>query len=988
MNKVEFSLFEATSQLKGAFQTIPSRVLDFKELVQYYQSTENKTLSEKILQASGNEQKKLKNERAYFTPYGTFKTRNNQSLINHNAVISIDIDNLSNNEEAINVRDLLAQHESILLCLLSARGKGVKALMRVNATYTPEEQYQQLKHIFRPYLAEYLNIDIEHIDNAQFKLSQPCYFSYDKDMIINFDAKPLKLNFNYKEPELPEFKSSYVPTTASSRIESYMLGVLSNQINKLNSSTARHQQLYKAKYLGQLLHYAPQLENEIVSTYIDAGVRLYGSESMRSNVVKSVTSAIEEGKNQSVNNATIESIIKETQQETKPAPVKASNLIEYNLKTRYIGEDSELMGLIINTIESNRYTAINSNTGTGKTNTFQTIATDISNKVVVVAPLLAIVNQQAKSGGSIIKGNMSSSEIALAQRSRICYCTFASANKLTDLEDRIVIYDESHLLSDRAEMYFDNELKSFYKINARAKKIVFVSATTDNLLRHCFNGLVQINIIESNKPQIKVQPYTYTGTQIDAVLQFISQKRGEGVTVISMLNKEALLQIKDEVRKLGIYTNEEIAKFTASAEDVASEEHILLEEEEIITNKTKLILATNKIGEGVNIKNATKFNMLFVGNKNINYFFQGAGRFRQATELDISVLFGKSFYEKESKNIDAKAEYNSIVNYFKNVEFDVTQATYKGAKRVLSTINWESRAFVELDKRTLNVFEIINQSNKIKEDNYNFNTWSNEIKSRGNVLFKEVKVLDNKASQLTIDERKERKEVKKLFLERIRLMLSSNEAGAVIHEVEKHTKNNQLKKELAEWLLDMPEAVLSVDDKILFHRNFHVIEKYLFNINKLMLMTETHRPEATKLFINDDNWKQSEFKTLCSRLTAVELIKNGAGNLNEQIDLNRINKINKVFEPYFNGEFAQIDKKTMFYILRTQLNYRFRNENKSVVIDKIGVCFVVLYDKFKKEFTLKNVDNNCYQKNELLLEEKEKEVSSNSLTELGLQPYF
>ena len=311
-NNLKFSLFGELNGLTGSKQINQTEILTFDELINYYKSTENKQLSKLILNETDKQkQKQLKSKRIYYTPYGVFKKRNNDSITHHNNIVSIDIDNLESKQKAIEVKEQINKHNSILFSCLSVRGEGVKALMLVNQTYTPQQQYKQLKNCFKPYLSEYLCLDVNCIDSAQFVLSQACYFSYDENFYINKNAIPLELVFDYTEPLRPEFKPIDVPDNSRSRIDKYLKSILQNKINKLTSSGARHPQLFTIKELGQLIHYAPHLENDIINNFIDGGVQMYGSETMRNNVTDSVMRAFEEGKIESVNNFTIDKIIKE-----------------------------------------------------------------------------------------------------------------------------------------------------------------------------------------------------------------------------------------------------------------------------------------------------------------------------------------------------------------------------------------------------------------------------------------------------------------------------------------------------------------------------------------------------------------------------------------------------------------------------------------------------------------------------------------------------
>ena len=117
MNKIKelrFTIFETLNGVSGAFQTTPTQTLNFNELIEYYNSLENKKLSEAILNAPTPEAKNnLKSKRAYYTPYGTFSTRKNANILDKNNIVSIDIDELKDKKEAIAVRNKLATFKGV-----------------------------------------------------------------------------------------------------------------------------------------------------------------------------------------------------------------------------------------------------------------------------------------------------------------------------------------------------------------------------------------------------------------------------------------------------------------------------------------------------------------------------------------------------------------------------------------------------------------------------------------------------------------------------------------------------------------------------------------------------------------------------------------------------------------------------------------------------------------------------------------------------------
>ena len=322
---MKFSIFEPLNGKSGVRQPKPTKEVTFKQLVQYYNSNRNRELSQAIHNATKKEVKaQLKNERDYFTPYGTFSYRKNNRITHYNRVVSIDIDDLESIDHAKEVRDKLSKHPSILFCLLSVRQKGVKALMNVNHSFHYKDQYKQLKHIFRPYIADWLDIDIGHIDTAQFKISQPCFFSYDDDMYVNDDAEPLNLEFDFQEQtttkrlkktkEGEPYVTKDIPIYAKDNLDRYIQKVATNKIKRIPANykgiEPRHPKLYGAKGVGELIHYAIHLKDEIINRFIEAGVSMYNDEGMRENVTHSVNDAFNEGMNNPIENDTLESIIK------------------------------------------------------------------------------------------------------------------------------------------------------------------------------------------------------------------------------------------------------------------------------------------------------------------------------------------------------------------------------------------------------------------------------------------------------------------------------------------------------------------------------------------------------------------------------------------------------------------------------------------------------------------------------------------------------
>ena len=962
MKNLRFSLFGELKGVTGSFQTTPTNELSFKELIEYYNSKQNKELSLAILNEKDKaKQTKLKNKRAYYTPSGVFTKRNNTSIVHHNNIISIDIDNLESKNEALKVKEQLTKHESILFACLSVRGKGVKALMLVNKTYTPEEQYQQLKHIFKPYLANYLKLDSIYIDEAQFVLSQACYFSYDESFYINENAIPLTLDFNYKEAPRPEFKKVVVPNSANSRIEKYILKTLDNLLSKLTPQGNRHQKLFSVKYLGQILHYAPHLESQIVEAFICQGLQMYGTKSMLSNVTNSVNKAIEDGKRQPINNTIIEEIIAEQNKTKHLVKQTKSNDVEY-LKTRYLSEDSELTSEILNTIKKNKFTIINAPVGIGKTTLFKTITEELNTKAYFLAPLKTIVEQQQGEFKTVL-GGTPKEEIKIAKNYSLLFSTYQSAHKLENAIGKTLIIDESHLLSDRVNL-LQEHLKTLYKFIAQADKVIFLSATTNKLLNVVYPKAKTINIKRENEPTKQITPYFYSKGQNDSVISWLKEQQ-KGVNVVFINDKQKLTSLKDEVIKLGMYKANEVSCFTSNPIDVESEDYNTLIEQEALKQGTKLILATSKISEGVNIKNKEQFNILLVGSfaKDLNLFRQVIGRFRNALSLNINVLFNEDFKSTWGKKIDENNLYNSFAEELKSYKIDLSHSNIlKEQHSSFASISWRENALIQFGYNLVpNYFHLINEVKKTKESYYNYYTWCNELSSLEDISFNKPINIENKENKELTEIRKEVKAEKQSFLEDVR-----NNILKYIPEVYNTTKNNQLKSVLFNEV-NCSSIELSIDEKILFHKYYSKVESYLTEINTIANLLQKPFTEALNIYFENEYYKK--FQLHYKRLSCMILEEQEPKTLKEHITKSEIKRIKDTLKGI-----DTIAKNDLVKLLRSKLGYRFKAVNTQAIEDKIGCLFFVDYNKIDKVYSLKSITEYNYSNKQNTLENKNKKV--------------
>jgi hypothetical protein len=310
----KFSLFYDTE--KGIKNTTPKQAIDFKRLVAIYKSDKVNQLTNQLRTATAEDKPRIKLQLPFFTPYGTFTHRNNESITHHNSnLIALDFDNLDR-PNAEKIKRKLKMQSSCLLCVISPRGNGVKALVLSSDTRTPENNYNVLK----------LNADNicgglgiyeykDYCDKAQFVLCQPMFIAYDKELYYNEDATAKNFNLKQYEPPTIEHQARTIipPSFTNNRIDRYLLNATEKLYNELLRTPEgnRHHSIIKVQKIASWIHYAPHLESEIKNHLQSAVVFMYGGQrtAIEQNGIKSFAEAWNKAPINT--NPTIETIIHE-----------------------------------------------------------------------------------------------------------------------------------------------------------------------------------------------------------------------------------------------------------------------------------------------------------------------------------------------------------------------------------------------------------------------------------------------------------------------------------------------------------------------------------------------------------------------------------------------------------------------------------------------------------------------------------------------------
>ena len=963
--QLQFSVFEPLNGKFGAEQTRVTGQLNFEGLIQYFKSPHNKKLSLAILNEKDADKKiELKSKQSYFTASGVFSYRSDASILHHNNLISIDIDDLSSVDEALKIKQKLTDHKSTLFATLSTRGKGVKALMLVNKTYKPGEQFEQLKNCFRPYLQDYLKLDRpeDQIDNAQFVLSQPFYFCWEPQQYINENAEPLNLTFDYKEPKRPVFIPTAVPAGADTKIDRYIKKTLQNKLDLLTSDGARHPKLAHIKQLAVLNHYAPHLENEIIEAFVIGGERMYNSSEKAKirDVRKNVMDAWNKSINNPANNFKLDGFIAEQNALLKPKKSLLTNKYKHKLTTQYIGQDNAAMKLICNSVRDNKVTSLSAGMGLGKTTMLIQMQKKLNKKIIISVPTIAIAQQQYNA--TILDSNVDAALVIggvfgdkINEDADIIYVTNASIGKLQKIEDKVLIVDEAHLTSDRSPIN-QNPNMHLYKAMSESHSTLFMSGTPNDILEYIIaKDLKRINIEPLNQQNFNVNTLVYDRKktkQKDAIRKFASKKDGR-IKFIFMNDKSLLNDCKDNLIKLKTYTKEEIVMYSANEEDVDHENYKTLMKESLIPEGTKVVFATSKVAEGVSILNEDDFSFLYIG-REVNDFLQSFSRPRKAKSLKIYILFEKSFLNKSGKIIDEVALYENLLNQVCGAvispELFMTNGIKKRERFNISD-DFQSRSHFEIGgNNILNPFEMAHEIKQVKESYYNYDLFKRDVLGKmPNITFLKpvfVNVEGDIAADL-LD--KDRKQIKKDFLNKLKQTYQTPE---ILSLVLAQSKNDNLKGRIKKHLEGViVEETLTADELLLFKdKCFKLVSKWVANTFRLKRITKTNFNDTAKIIVKEDLFSAAIFNRVYERNICLFL--------EQENNIHKSKSEHQLFNRYIRTvelfkDVNVISKNNLEDIFKTKLHYKRGQFNRSVIINKIGFVYDVTYCKKARTYTLK-----------------------------------
>jgi hypothetical protein len=315
---------------------------------------------------------------------------------------------------------------------------------------------------------------------------------------------------------------------------------------------------------------------------------------------------------------------------------------EIKYDTRYLGQDKnvtdKMKEMLNKTREGNVIDIIKADTGAGKSKLIFDVAKKEKVKVLFVLPNIRTVNNVAKTYGGIAINSTTNIDITKEIRNfsntKPIICTVDQLSKLREISESILnryvlVVDEAHYYV-KAAMDRTNAIRALDDmLNKGFKNILFITATPEPvyyLLKYKFNTT---KFISSHKKQYYIKYYNYTKGRIDEIATVIKDiiSRGKKAIVYnndSKIDNEMLTKIN------GVYS---ISSDSRNCEIIKS-----LEEKELIPDYVSVLVTTDIITNGLNIKNKDIDEVVIVGTKDKTTIAQFTARLRHPDNITLHHL--------------------------------------------------------------------------------------------------------------------------------------------------------------------------------------------------------------------------------------------------------------------------------------------------------------------------------------------------------------
>jgi hypothetical protein len=201
-------------------------------------------------------------------------------------LIAFDVDEIGY-KNAIDLREKLSSKDGCVMCTISPRKNGLKALFLISDVIPLKNQESSL-NLNKSLLCEILDINeyFDNIDSSQFKRSQIFFIAFDPDGYFNPEPVPLKINLIIPEIKIQE-SIKIIPkklnNESKKRIQIYLLKKTENLINQMKdlSKGDRHSNIWQVAKIKSNLHYLPEIETDIKGAFETMIRQMYHDETER-----------------------------------------------------------------------------------------------------------------------------------------------------------------------------------------------------------------------------------------------------------------------------------------------------------------------------------------------------------------------------------------------------------------------------------------------------------------------------------------------------------------------------------------------------------------------------------------------------------------------------------------------------------------------------------------------------------------------------------
>lgn len=248
-----------------------------------------------------------------------------------------------------------------------------------------------------------------------------------------------------------------------------------------------------------------------------------------------------------------------------------------------------------------------------------------------------------------LDGFSTAQERQQAKRSRIVFSVFDSALKVERKYSHFVI-DEAHKLVSDSD-YRDPAMLTYLRdVAQRADHVIMISATPVYAYQEL--GYRFIRLIQPDREDVTKYSAITCQSPISAVCEAI-QERQDTKHLVFRDNKQDLKAIKKILVDSGLYSWEQVAIITGETKNEASFEAIIKTGK--VDDSVRVILCTQVLNAGVNIKNDGFSQVHMFGNVSYEDLIQSPARLRKATERNVFVYKSDKTGSKQGRISYAEA---------------------------------------------------------------------------------------------------------------------------------------------------------------------------------------------------------------------------------------------------------------------------------------------------------------------------------------------